>query len=101
MKKKNPKQSITTLRDQIDRVDDRILFLLNRRASLVETIQELKRERSVPVYAPQRETEIVQRLIASNKGPLSKKEVKFLFQQIIQFFRERQRLSSKGLQNKR
>ncbi|HSD59464.1 MAG TPA: prephenate dehydratase [Burkholderiales bacterium] len=68
------------LRDRIDQLDDEILRLLNRRAQLAQEIGRLK---DGSVYRPEREAQILQRLAASNDGPLSGETIGRLFAEIM------------------
>ncbi|KAA8996202.1 bifunctional chorismate mutase/prephenate dehydrogenase [Affinibrenneria salicis] len=50
---------LTALRDQIDQVDKELLALLARRLQLVAEVGEVKSHYGVPIYAPERETEML------------------------------------------
>lgn len=69
------------LRDRIDGVDDEILRLVNQRAQLARDIGELKG--GGPIYRPEREAQVVQRLQERNTGPLPREAVVRLFTEII------------------
>jgi chorismate mutase / prephenate dehydratase len=71
------------LRDRIDRIDDEILALLNRRADVVKQVGKIKEERHSPFYAPVRERAIVDRLSAANPGPFPTEAIRSVFQEII------------------
>ncbi len=47
------------LRDQIDDVDSQLVDLLRRRAGLTKQVGDYKRARGLPVYVPQRESELI------------------------------------------
>lgn len=71
------------LRDEVDRIDDKILELLNERARVVIEIAKVKAEGSVGPYAPEREREIYQRLMKRNLGPFPTQAVKNVFREIM------------------
>ena len=71
---------IQRLRADIDRLDDELLALIQRRAALAKKIGELKE--GTPVYRPEREAEILQRLSAQ-KGVLPGERVVAVFREII------------------
>ncbi len=71
------------LREQIDRLDESILQLLSRRADLVLKISALKVGQAVPLYAPWREEEILNRLKCLNPGPLYDQAVEEIFRAIL------------------
>jgi chorismate mutase / prephenate dehydratase len=72
---------LKNLRDRIDAVDDEILRLVNQRAQLARDIGELKG--GGPIYRPEREAQVVQRLQERNLGPLPREAVVGLFTEII------------------
>src|SRR5688572_11762453 len=72
---------IKKLRDDIDRIDDELAGLINRRARLAQAIGELKG--AAPAYRPERETEILRRLAAANKGPLPAERLSAVFREVI------------------
>jgi chorismate mutase/prephenate dehydratase len=76
-------RSIDGLRADIDRIDDKLLDLLNKRARLAVEIGERKRKTRSAVYAPHREKRIFQRLTAKNTGPLDGDSVRGIFREII------------------
>jgi len=69
------------LRQEIDRLDDELLRLLNRRASLAREIGGLKQ--GAPAYRPEREAEILRRVSAASAGPLSAPRVAAVFREVI------------------
>jgi len=72
---------IGKLRGEIDAVDDQLLALFNRRAELARQIGDLKG--GDPVYRPEREAQILQRVAQSNPGPLPAERVAALFRDVI------------------
>ncbi|MEP6609175.1 MAG: prephenate dehydratase [Burkholderiaceae bacterium] len=76
-------QQLKSLRSAIDRVDTRLLELLNERAQLAIDVGRIKHGAGAPVLRPERETEILQRIAASNGGPLSKAHITHIFREVI------------------
>lgn len=74
---------LTGLRDEIDKIDEKILDLLNKRAEIVIEVAHIKRKENARFYAPEREKEILQRLISINKGPFPNSAIKPLFREIL------------------
>lgn len=68
-------------REQIDRIDDELLKLVNRRAGLAQRIGHVKGEGAV--LRPEREAQILQRMQSNNTGPLGKQAVAQLFTEIM------------------
>ncbi|MCW5891952.1 MAG: prephenate dehydratase [bacterium] len=75
--------SIAALRRQIDRIDDQILALLNRRARAALAVAEHKARTQAPVYVPSREARVLARLGRVNGGPLPPAAVRAIFGEII------------------
>src|SRR5678816_2440926 len=71
------------LRDAIDRLDDRLLELLNERARLAGQVAEHKQATGRAFYAPARERGIIDRLQEGNAGPFPSSAIRPVFQEII------------------
>jgi chorismate mutase-like protein len=71
------------LREQIDRIDDRLLELLNERARAALEIGRLKRAHAEPIHVPEREKAVLERVVGANRGPLPRGAVEALFRAII------------------
>ena len=54
--------SLKELRQKIDAVDDQMMRLLMERAALVQQVGEVKAQTQAPVFRPEREAAILQRL---------------------------------------
>ena len=70
-------------RKKIDELDAKLLELLNERVSLALEIGKTKAANAKPVYSPDREAYIRNRLKTLNSGPLPDEAVDRLFQMII------------------
>lgn len=70
-------------REEIDQVDDALLRLLNQRAQLACAVASVKRCSSMPVYDGRREQQILERICASNHGPLDSQGITRIFRCII------------------
>jgi chorismate mutase / prephenate dehydratase len=68
------------LRGEIDRLNERILDLLNERAKLARAVGSLKVGQA---YRPEREAQVLQRMKALNPGPLSGENVAMIFREIM------------------
>ena len=77
------KKTVADLRTEIDSLDDRMLELLNQRASLVIKVGRLKAGQKSDFHVPSREREIYERLIAQNRGPFPSEALKSVFREII------------------
>jgi chorismate mutase len=87
---------IDEIRKEIDRLDRELLRIFNERASLALAIGEIKKEKGLPVYDPQREKLIFERMKAANPGPLEDSAIVRLFERVIDESRSLERLRTKG-----
>ncbi|MBI4589753.1 MAG: prephenate dehydratase [Candidatus Rokubacteria bacterium] len=70
-------------RSRINALDEQILKLLNQRADAALRIGELKRRQALPYFVPEREAEIINRLLSLNPGPLPAEGVKAIWREIL------------------
>jgi chorismate mutase/prephenate dehydratase len=70
-------------RSRINDVDNQILHLLNQRAEAALKIGDLKRRQDAPSYVPEREAEVLTRLIADNPGPLPAEAIVAVWREIL------------------
>lgn len=71
------------IRTRIDKIDDEILKLLNKRAEHVLQVGSVKRSNKVKFYTPERERQILDRLTADNRGPFPNDALKSIYREII------------------
>lgn len=77
------KEKLSTLRNEIDKIDQQILELINLRAKVAQEVGEVKKKHNLPIFVPSREKEIFDRLERVNPGPLSNEVIKHIFKEII------------------
>ena len=75
--------SIKRLRRQIDSTDKQIVSLLNKRASIIVDIGRKKSKSGASAYCPEREQEVLSRVIAASHGPLSKSCLEAVYREIM------------------
>lgn len=68
-------------RDQIDAIDEQLLKLVNQRAQLAREIGNLKG--GGPIYRPEREAQVLRRLLEQNTGPLSGEAITAIFRSVM------------------
>ena len=83
----SPKSSLEVLRARIDKIDSELLRLINERLSLAAKVGTDKATRAESVYRPEREAQIIDRLVQENPGPLSAQATSFIFREIISIAR--------------
>ena len=74
-------KNLEQLRAQIDALDERILQLLNERAKLAQAVGHVKG--GSLIYRPEREAQVLRRLMEANPGPLPNDAVRRLFQEVM------------------
>lgn len=70
-------------RNQIDELNQKLLELLNERAACALEIGKIKQAKGDPIYAPDRETKILNRIKELNMGPMTPEAAQRIFRQII------------------
>lgn len=78
-----PEKDLESLRQQIDAIDAEIVRLLDERAEFVKEIGEFKKTRSLPVYHPDREQEVRERILSVSKGVFPQKALVQIFTEIM------------------
>ena len=73
------------LRDKIDTLDKQIVDLLNERAKVVVEVGEYKRTEkdAPPIYAPDRERAVLDKIKACNNGPLPDKCLMAVYRELM------------------
>jgi chorismate mutase/prephenate dehydratase len=77
--------NLQQIRARIDQLDEQLQKLINERASCAQEIARLKGEAwaDQDYYRPEREAEVLRKVIERNNGPLEDKEVVRLFREIM------------------
>jgi chorismate mutase/prephenate dehydratase len=77
-------RDLASLRGEIDVIDDQILWLLDRRAEVVQKVGERKREQQQTTFhVPNRERAVLERLTAAANGPFPRAAVRPVFREIM------------------
>lgn len=81
-------------RRRIDAIDEQLMRLLNARSACAVEIGRIKRRVGLPVYSPEREAWILDRVERENPGPLDPGAVRRVFERVIDESRRLERLAS-------
>jgi chorismate mutase len=90
--------SLEALRDEIDKIDEVIVRLLDRRARCAYAIGRIKKELGANIYEPQREAAVMEHIKHVNEmlgGPLDEGAIVRLYERIIDEARRIQRIEAK------
>ena len=85
---------LNELRKQIDEIDTKLLTLLNNRMEIVKKVGEFKNRKDAPIYRPEREKQIIERLSQishSQHGLLKKDDIEAIFLEIFSISRNLER----------
>ncbi|MCK5902897.1 MAG: prephenate dehydratase [Cocleimonas sp.] len=78
--------TLSDIRERIDTLDTQILDLLSQRAQCAEQVGEVKRaagEKDINFYRPEREAQILRRMVSLNKGVLQDEQITRIYRSII------------------
>ena len=76
-------ESLDDLRKRIDEINLKLVELLSERARVAQAIGHLKQAGGNPIVQPSREREVLERVAAYNRGPLSTEHLWRIFVEII------------------
>lgn len=82
---------IASWRKRIDRLDRKLVEMLNQRARAAQEIGRLKRNTQMPIYEPNREKIILQNVRKANRGPFPQADMERTFRRIIAVMRRLQK----------
>ncbi|PIE62141.1 MAG: prephenate dehydratase [Desulfobacter postgatei] len=88
--------SLSPLRGEIDRIDERILALINQRLEIGKKVGEIKKQTGSQILNRTRERMVIERLSQLNSGPADESLIQYIFNVIITATREIQRPKSVG-----
>ena len=74
-------KDLARLRARIDALDERLLRALNARAALAHAVGKIKQ--GSQVYRPEREAQVLRRILAKNAGPLGREALARVYAEII------------------
>ncbi|MBH1986722.1 MAG: prephenate dehydratase [Burkholderiales bacterium] len=92
-------EQLGDLRVQIDAVDQQLLALLNQRAQLAQAVGEVKKLDGSPVFRPDREAQVIDRVKNRNPGPILSDSIAPIWREIMSACRSleaRQRVAFLG-----
>jgi chorismate mutase/prephenate dehydratase len=77
-------KALARIRTEIDSIDGQLAALISARARIAQTVGAAKRAAgTAEFYRPEREAEVLRRVIEENDGPLSDEEMVRLFREIM------------------
>ncbi len=87
--------TLDELRTRIDEIDSKLLELISQRAHMATEVARVKNEKSDDngFYRPEREAQVLRKILDRNPGPLSDEEMARLFREVMSAF-----LALRGMQ---
>lgn len=82
---------LESMRARIDRLDKKLVDLLNARAQVSLEVGRHKAENNAPIYMPFREREVMNKIAHGNPGPLPEKHLRAIYKEIMSSSRRLQR----------
>ncbi|MBM3710264.1 MAG: hypothetical protein FJW61_07585 [Actinobacteria bacterium] len=77
------KEKLKKYRMDIDKVDQGLVELLNKRAEIVMKIKRMKQKHNIPLYDARREEDLINNIVKYNKGPLYNDNIIQIFESIF------------------
>ncbi len=74
---------LTALRQKIDDLDAKIVELLNKRADVVVEVGKAKQADGSPIYAPDREKQVLAKISEINAGPLPQSTLRAIYRELM------------------
>jgi len=75
--------TLDELRKQIDAIDQELVALLNKRAQIVVEVGRIKNADGTPIYAPDREKAVFEKICKANQGPLPDKTLVAIYRELM------------------
>ncbi len=76
-------KDLKAIRQEIDSINDSILEMLNKRTELIKEIVDLKDQNGSEYFDPERETEMMKKILSKNSGPLYNELIREVFSAIF------------------
>ena len=77
------KKKLSGYREEINKIDKKLVEYLNKRAKVVLEVKRLKEKEDVPLYDAKREEELINNIVDYNKGPLYNDNIVQIFECIL------------------
>lgn len=100
MKRKNldtlrEKKGLGGLREEMEKVDRRIVKLADRRLQIAEHVAKVKSEKNMEIEDKEREKEVIENVVENTKTIAIEEEyIRDLFQKLIEISKEHQKKSN-------
>jgi chorismate mutase len=93
---KEKKEIFKKLRDEVDKIDEELVELLNQRTLHSVLIGRIKQALNLPTYSPEREKEIAEKIKSYLREPLTEPALQRIYERIIDESRTIQQEEARG-----
>ena len=76
-------KKMSDIRKEIDKIDSKLVDIINKRGKLSRDIGEIKNKKNQPIYRPERESEVYSQVTRKNKGPIADESIKAIYREIM------------------
>ncbi len=76
-------KELTSIRAELDELDERLVALINLRAGFVKRIGDAKAAAGVRVYVPDRERQVLDRICALSQGPMPDRALRSVYRELM------------------
>ncbi len=76
-------KELERLRGIVDDINLELLYLINKRAEIIQDIGNIKTKQGLPRFDPIRERAMINKIIEHNEGPFDDNTIRYLFKQIF------------------
>jgi chorismate mutase / prephenate dehydratase len=83
MSEENQERPLNELREMIDKLDARLVEVINERAKVVVEIGKVKRGSGEPIYASDREQAVFNKITELNQGPLPQTTLNAIYRELM------------------
>lgn len=77
------RMDLEAVRAKIDAIDREIISRLNERVRLASEVAHAKATQGLPIYMPEREEQVMQKLAKLNQGPMTEQAIRHIYREII------------------
>jgi chorismate mutase/prephenate dehydratase len=81
--KLQPMESLARIESDSQGVDQQLVSAINHRAELAIRVGEFKRKSETPIYAPHRESAVLQKIRKLNQGPLPDRSLERIYRELM------------------
>jgi len=78
-----PAETLEAVERESELVDQQLIAAVNQRAKLAIKVGEFKRQSATPIYAPHRESAVLQKIQNLNQGPLPDRSLEGIYRELM------------------